>query len=188
MSFTNEAISETELIERCKRNDREAVRLLLVIHGDLIAQVAARMSYNKQLREDIFQEVVKQVILRICSFKGKSRFSTWLYRVAVNTALKLLKKEKQCCAETMPDEIAGDNDNIYAGYEQNEIRKHVLNTVASLASRQKECVSLYYFAEMSVAQIAETLNVNENAVKTALFKARKNITNHLHKKGIIECV
>jgi DNA-directed RNA polymerase specialized sigma24 family protein len=57
--------------------------------------------------------------------------------------------------------------------------------LVELPRRQRECAGLFYFAEIGVAQIADMLCMKENAVKAALFKARKNLTVHLRRKGVV---
>ncbi len=176
---------DCSLIQKCKGGDREALKALFIRHAGLIQRVALRMSLDRDMREDVFQEVAKQVIVRIGTFRGDARFSTWLYRITVNTALKLVRAEKRHSAVGFVEECSVSNECTDSAAERRQTRRGILRALAELSSRQRECASLYYFAEMGVAEIADMLSIRENAVKAALFKARKNLTVDLQQKGVV---
>lgn len=176
--------SESSLIKRCKKCENQAFRDLILKHSEMIQRIATRMCYQDYLREDIFQEVVKTVILSIKNFKGRSKFSTWLYRITVNTALKMIQKEKRLVRNKKPEEVISE-DNAALHLERAEEKRHVLIALSNLPKRQRECASMFYYAEMAVSEIAEELSIKENAVKTALFKARRNIALYLERKEVL---
>ncbi|MFP4417510.1 MAG: RNA polymerase sigma factor [Chitinispirillaceae bacterium] len=91
----SEQISEEELIRRCRAAETDAFQLLFSRYGDMMQIIAARMASDRQTRNDIFQESAKCAILRFKTFERRSSLSTWLYSITVNTALKLLRKEKR---------------------------------------------------------------------------------------------
>ena len=184
MATGNSDNFESELIKRGMRGDREALGILFIMHGSRIERIVMRMGFDKQMREDIMQEVAEQFIRKIGTFKGNSRFSTWLYRVTVNTALQTVRREKRHPRMTLYKEPLCPGD-VSSDYEKKEMRNAILDSVSSLPGRQKKCASLYYFGEMSVTEIAQTLSIKENAVKASLFKARKNIANQLEKRGVL---
>jgi RNA polymerase sigma-70 factor (ECF subfamily) len=177
---------EADLVRRCREGEVAAFQALFLRHGDMMQVIAARMAPDEHMRKDIFQEAAKLVMLRFGTFNGKSALSTWLYRVTVNTALKLIRKEKRYVASAEPDSMAAAG-NPATALERKDMVNHLLNELARLPKRQKECASMFYFADMSVAEIAIGLSMNEGAVKAALFKARRSITQTLHRTGVISC-
>jgi RNA polymerase sigma-70 factor, ECF subfamily len=177
---------EAELVRGCREGEVAAFQALFLRYGDMMQVIAARMALDEHMRKDIFQEAAKLIMLHFGSFNGKSALATWLYRVTVNTALKLLRKEKRYTYLAEPDSIEAGG-NPATSLERKDMVRHLLNGLARLPKRQKECASMFYFADMSVAEIAAGLSMNEGAVKIALFKARGNITQTLRRKGFISC-
>ncbi len=176
--------SDSSLIRECKKGDEKAFRDIIVKHHEMIQRIAARMCYEDYLREDIFQEVIKTVIVSIKNFKGRSKFSTWLYRITVNTSLKMIQKEKRFLKNKRAFEyIPGEDADVHC--ERVESKRHVLVALSKLPKRERECASMFYYAEMSVSEIAEELSIKENAVKAALFKARRNIVSYLEMKELL---
>ena len=85
-------LSERELVEACKRGDREAFRALFETHKDKVYSVALRYSGDAAAAMDIAQETFLKLFSRIADFRGDSGIETWLYRLVVNSCLDQKRK------------------------------------------------------------------------------------------------
>lgn len=175
---------DAELLLRCRKREVTAFQELFLRYGKMMQVIAGRMAIDEQMSKDIFQDAARLVIMKIDTFNARSALSTWLYRITVNAALTMMKKEKRYTTLPEPDTLEAIG-NPASNLEYRDMVKHLHSELSRLPQRQKECASMFYFAEMSIAEIAKGLSMNEGAVKVALFKARKSITQALHRKGVI---
>jgi RNA polymerase sigma factor (sigma-70 family) len=187
-----EPVQNTELVVRSQQGDAGALKELLVSNSRLIQAVSARMTRNPQMQEDIFQEVVMRVIRKIGDFRGNCKFSTWLYRITVNVALTFMAKEgwykKTVGLEEVPEQAMKSEQNIEDAVDRKRALKEVMAIVLKMSPKNREVFSLFYFADASIDEIARQTGMRSNGIKAVLFKARKMITKHLRKKGLLDIV
>ena len=100
MTFISQA-NETELVTRAQNGDRNAFSELVRTHSQGVLNVIYRMCGSMQIAEDAAQETFIQAWLRLPSYRLKSSLRNWLYRIAVNSAIDMLRKEKRI----LPGEI-----------------------------------------------------------------------------------
>src|SRR6187455_905499 len=81
--------ADTDLVERANGGDRAALEKLVLRHQAWIYNIAVRMVFQPQHAEEVTQEVLVKVITRLSTFKGESKFRTWLYRIAANHVLNM---------------------------------------------------------------------------------------------------
>lgn len=119
-------------------------------------------------REDLFQEVIFQLWRSYPSFGGGSKSSTWLYRVALNTAMASFRKNKPnvTSAECLPD-IRFDDIN----YEDNERQEKLFESIRQLSEPDRALIALY-LDELSYQQIAGILGISENNVGVKLNRIK----------------
>jgi RNA polymerase sigma-70 factor (ECF subfamily) len=182
--------AENDLVARCRQGDQQAFHDLVRIHGSIIAGIARRMAFNRDLEKEIFQEVAVRVIESIAKFEGRCRLSTWLYRITVNAALNVLAKEKSgrsaVSLESLPDLRAPSGEgNALDRAAERELFLKARQGLLSLPQGNQEILSAFYFAEMSVNEIARDVGKSAGAVKAVLFKGRKAIAEYLKKQGVI---
>jgi len=119
-------------------------------------------------REDLFQEVIFQLWRSYPSFSGSSKSSTWLYRVALNTAMASFRKNKPdvTLAEYLPDVQLEDNINEY-----NERQEALLAAIRQLSEPDRALIALF-LDELSYQQIAIILGISENNVGVKLNRIK----------------
>src|SRR4030095_7673642 len=91
---------DVELVERARNGDREALELLVLRHQAWIYNIAVRMVFQPQDAEEVTQEVLVKVITRLASFRGESKFRTWLYRIVANHVLNMRRRAAEAVAPT----------------------------------------------------------------------------------------
>src|SRR6516165_4692497 len=101
--------SDSELVERAKNGDRRALDKLVLRHQAWIYNIAIRMVFHPQDAEEVTQEVLVKVITKLSTFKGKSQFRTWLYRIAANHVLNMKRRSAETKVTTFADYGAAIN-------------------------------------------------------------------------------
>ncbi|MCD6120907.1 MAG: sigma-70 family RNA polymerase sigma factor, partial [Spirochaetales bacterium] len=138
--------------------------------------------------EDSLQEIFIKVYRYLGTFKLGNRFRPWIYTIAINHLRKQYKKKKNIIQftpaepeflESLPDNSAGTNP--LSVFEKKEVRAEVNKAISNLKGDLKEVVILYYINEMSVEEVAQTLKLGKENVKSRLFRARKILKNILKK-------
>jgi RNA polymerase sigma factor (sigma-70 family) len=95
--------SDAELIEQTKNGDRDALEKLVLRHQAWIYNIAIRMVFHPQDAEEVTQEVLVKVITKLSTFKGESRFRTWLYRIVANHVLNMERRDAENKVTTFAD-------------------------------------------------------------------------------------
>jgi RNA polymerase sigma-70 factor (ECF subfamily) len=186
------SLPESDLVARSRNGDKQALRELLFANVGIIRSVAARITRNPQLSEDIFQEVAMRVIRKINDFRGQCKFSTWLYRIAVNVTFTMLARETDHKRVTGLDDVpeqalAGDQD-IEEDIDRKRMFEKAVAVITGMPENSREVFSMFYLADASLDEIAKQTGKSENAIKAILFKGRKLITSHFKKSGLMQSV
>jgi len=133
--------------------------------------------------EELAQEVFVKAYDKLHTFNFQSQFFSWIYRIAINTAISHQKKARRYLhPEQMPEQHGPSADGPDRRLEQDEEEEWVRKAVARLSEPHQSVVVLYYFEELSYAKIAEVLEVEEKRVKSRLFDARRKLKEMLGKK------
>jgi RNA polymerase sigma-70 factor (ECF subfamily) len=131
---------------------------------------------------DFTQEVFLKVFRGLTNFEGRSRFSTWLYKIAYNTAINSAhrKKEFHSLAE---DEQAGDFDTPEQGAMRRLAKDAVREAVKTLPDRYRICVDLFFFYDRSYNEIEAITGFPVNTIKSHVFRAKKLLREKLQDFG-----
>ena len=103
-------ITDVDLVEQAKNGDRAALETLVLRHQAWIYNIAVRMVFQPQDAEEVTQEVLIKVITKLGSFKGESKFRTWLYRIAANHVLNMKRRSAETQTTTFADYGAAINN------------------------------------------------------------------------------
>lgn len=179
--------SDLELLALTAAGDHAAFAELVRRHQSWVFNLAFRFSRDRQDTEELAQEVFLKVWKYARTFRGRSAFSTWLYRLAVNTCLNYRQKKK-IDPEPLPlfGDFAAAADAAGTEILAQEQQILVNNALNALPARQKMALILANFEGKSYEEIAVIMKVSISAVETLLFRARQNlaaILKPLKKKG-----
>lgn len=173
-----------DLVNQVKEGKRTAFDDLVRLFQRPIFNLALRMINNYETAQDVTQEVFMKVFRSLSQFKGQSRFSTWLYAIAVNTCRNqrhaaqrksFLELRGGEWAESGPDgkDLLVDpapGPDIYA--ERNETSAAIQNVIAGLSEEFATAIILRDIQDMSYEQIAEVLGCSLGTVKSRISRAR----------------
>jgi RNA polymerase sigma-70 factor, ECF subfamily len=160
---------ERALISRASRGDVDAFSKLVSAHSALVRGVTLRM-LGDQEAQDASQEVWVRVWANMKSFRGDSAFSTWLYRVTVNTCLSLRRKESRRRTREVEEELAhlsissGDGDPEEAALDA-ERREEIQVALGSVRAEHRAAMVMRHMEGLSCAEISEALGVPNGTVK-----------------------
>src|SRR5713226_10007008 len=96
-------VADAELVEQARNGERAALEKLVLRHQAWIYNIAVRMVFHPQDAEEVTQEVLIKVITKLSTFKGESKFRTWLYRIAANHVLNMKRRSAETKVTTFAD-------------------------------------------------------------------------------------
>lgn len=156
----------------------QAYTTLVNTYKDGAVMLAYNILLNREDAEEAAQDAFVSVYTSLHTFRAASRFSTWLYRIVLNTALNKKKIKKRVTArltEVPPGELPADFGSAYTTGITADQRKHIQQAMRALNERERICVTLYYLNELSVEEIHELTGISRSNVKVLLHRGRKNL-------------
>jgi RNA polymerase sigma-70 factor (ECF subfamily) len=166
--------SDRELAERARDGDRDAFRQLLERHHDTAYRVAFRFIGSVEDAEDIAQDVCLALAHKLRSFRGTSRFSTWLYRVVVNACHDHLRRQKS--TRTLQSNYAVFRAMDEADQAHDAERAGSLtHALGALEPKLRETVVLVLSEDLTHAEAAEALGCAESTISWRMHEARKKL-------------
>ena len=127
---------------------------------------------NAEDASDFTQEVFLKTFRNLSRFEGRSRFSTWLYKIAYNTAINSITRKKEYHS-LVEDETVSDNDTPERGVLRGLARDAVLEAITELPERFRVCVDLFFFYDRSYQEIEAITGYPVNTIKSHVFRAKK---------------
>ena len=162
-------MSEAELIQEARRGNAAAVQALYERYSPRVYAVVRRISGDDDVAQDYSQETWIRAIRALASFRGEARFSTWLHRIAVNTALQAIRKE-----ETRRKRVAPMPRHLAAPVEERDVllRKRLQWALDQLPPKMRQVLILHEVEGYSHEEIGELMSIATGTSKSQLFKAR----------------
>jgi RNA polymerase sigma-70 factor (ECF subfamily) len=179
-SRTNEAY----LIKRVSDGEREAFYELVRPYERMVYATAISIVKNPADAEEVAQEAVLKAFSKLASFRGESKFSTWLIQITYNEARMKLRKAHSNLYESIDDTQQNEDGEFwpkdYADWrpipsevlEENEIRQAVQDAISSLSTNYREVLILRDVHRLSIKETTMILGISEGSVKTRLHRAR----------------
>jgi RNA polymerase sigma-70 factor (ECF subfamily) len=164
------------LVAQILSGQKDLFRLLIRRYQQQVHAMGLSFFRNQEDAADFVQEVLLKCYRNLGSFKGRSRFSTWLYRIAYNTAVNNInrRKEYQSLAEEPLTEENPETEIL-----RKAAREAVKEAVAELPEKYRVCIDLFFFYDRSVKEIEEITGFPENTVKSHVFRAKKLLRKNL---------
>lgn len=182
---TQEAISRqvsdpmADIVSGCQKRDRQAQRLLYEHCHERLYRLLVRM-VGQQDAPDLLQQVFLQTFLKIGQFSGRSRFETWIYRLAINECLQFRRQRSRTHYEMATDEPVDPSGDHTERAQQQELMERAL---AQLPPELRAIFVLRELDGLSYRQIAEALGIKEGTAGSRLNQARTQLRGHLVELG-----
>lgn len=174
---------EQTLAQKAKNGDADAFEDIVRRFEKQLYNVSLRMLGNPQDAADAVQETFLKAYTALPGFRGESKLSVWLYRIARNVCVDALRKRRETVSLTNVDEEGKEleweiPDNRYdpaALVERADLHQAVRAAIDCLPADQKQALILREFGELSYEEIGETLSLDIGTVKSRIFRARKKL-------------
>jgi len=176
---------DDKLVAAAKRGDTQAFKELVLRHRQRVVAVAQRITNNREDAEDVAQDSFHKAFLYLDAFQEKSRFSTWLTRIAMNEAFMLLRRRRGV-VEVLPDNaddgrkpgpeaFVDHSPNPEESYLRRERADLLTEAINRLGSTIRTTILLRDIEERSVKETAQILGASITAVKARVFQGRRKL-------------
>jgi RNA polymerase sigma-70 factor, ECF subfamily len=183
-------------LRRASRGERKAMQTLVAVLSPYIERHLLRYPLSDDDRRDLLQATLIQVMRRLRTFRGESRFSTWLFRVTANEALMLMRSKKRHGARFVGGldleelgRLRGANDpqasplaDEMAGAKERDSR--VRQALDELPPVYRDVVEMHYTDDLGLHEIAARLATTESAVRSRLHRARSRLRRIFERDGL----
>ncbi len=157
------------LVDRFLHGDHSVFEILYRRYYDKVFAIARGVLIDADEAADAVQEIFTLVYRHLGRFDRRSKLSTWLFRIAVNRSIQEARKHRFKNRTLELTEAAGKE----APPEHEEMDPLIQAALSKLSPQDRAILSLFYWEELSLNEIAESIGCNENAAKTRLYRARE---------------
>lgn len=169
-------MDERELITKFKQGDRSAFRQLVEKYQDPVINISYRFLRNKEEAEETAQEVFLKVYLSAKTYQHNTKFSTWLFKIAVNLCLNKLRDKRKLPTSQLEEDLSTplklQPDKLL---EQENLNKTVREAIDSLPEQQRTVILLNQTGDFSYQEMARMLDCSISAIESRLFRAKENL-------------
>lgn len=156
----------------------EGFRQMMDQYQERLYSMIYRMTHSADDTQDVLQETLVKVLLNADRFKGNSSLYTWLYRIAVNESITMLKKRKRQMTSEL-DPTQHEQQDFGTEWTDRQLQKALKTAIEALPEKQRIVFNLRYFEELGYQQMSEILDTSVGALKASYHHAVKKIENHL---------
>tara|TARA_R110001592_G_scaffold17135_5_gene72615 strand:+ start:30928 stop:31512 length:585 start_codon:yes stop_codon:yes gene_type:complete len=172
-------LTDENYIEKILKGDSNTFAFLIDKYKDMVFTLAIKMVKNREVAEEVSQDAFLKAYKYLPKFKGDSKFSTWLYKIAYNTSLDALKKNSNQRDNVAIDEITvnyiSSVETVLDGIEREERAVIINDCLEQLPKDEKVILLFFYFKELSLKEIIAITSMSEANVKVKLHRARKKL-------------
>ena len=148
-------------------------------YKDMIFTLAIKMVKNREIAEEISQDTFLKIYNSLSKFKGDSKFSTRIYKIAYNTCLDYLKKNKKeehnVVIDELKEHLIKTTTNALSLLEDQERKQDIQYCLNLLPSEESFLLTLFYFEDQNLNEIGKIMDISVNNVKIKLFRSRKKL-------------
>lgn len=178
------AEADAQAVARARAGDPEAFQALVARHGRAVFRLAYRMTRNEHDAEDVVQETFLKAYRSLDRFEDRSQFGSWVYRIAANCALDLLRARGRRDARLAP--VEDDALEPLAGMaspdpapdrlvESQRVRRRVEVAMARMSDLERSAFTLRHFEGLSIEEIGSALGLDTSAAKQSVFRAVRKV-------------
>lgn len=186
---------ELTVIRRVQHGDTEAFELLVAAYEKTVYNVALQMTGSREDAQDLTQEAFLKAYSSLPTFRGDSKFSSWLYRIVSNLCLDFRRRQGRRPSssltveddegETLQLDVADESQSPEALLERKLTREAVRRGLQELPEEQRQILLLREIQGLSYEEIGEAMHLEPGTVKSRIFRARKKLCAFLLKDGNI---
>jgi RNA polymerase sigma-70 factor (ECF subfamily) len=173
------------IVSQIVSGQKDLFRLLVRQHEKAVYAMGCSFFRNKEDASDFTQEVFLKTYRSLGGFEGRSRFSTWLYKIAYNTAINEVsrRREYSSLADENTGTLPNSGDTPEHAALKNAAKEAVRQAVKELPERFRICVDLFFFYDRSYQEIEAITGFPVNTIKSHVFRAKKLLREKLENLG-----
>jgi len=165
-------------MERVSQGDAQAFQQLVDSGIDRVVSIARRMLGDEAEAEDIAQEVFLRLWKQADKWEGgRAQVSTWLYRVTVNSCIDRMRGRREETVDELP-EMPGEATQQLA-LEESDLQEYVEAALQKLPERQRAALVMFHYENLSMNEVAETMEISVDAVESLLARGRRALKSSL---------
>ncbi|GAB5466433.1 MAG: sigma-70 family RNA polymerase sigma factor [Candidatus Kapaibacteriales bacterium] len=165
-------MEEKELLHRIQTGNDSAFDYFVNLHREMVYSLCLNMLKSQMDAKDIMQEVFLRVYKSIGKFDGKSSLKTWVYRICYNRCLDEIKKKSRFAKLK---EAFSYRAITFSKQSHTFERQLISEALGYLNVDDRALLTFYYLEELDLKEISDIMNINENTLKTRLFRARTKL-------------
>jgi RNA polymerase sigma-70 factor (ECF subfamily) len=171
--------TDHQIIQQVLGGDTQRFGILVERYEGFVFTIIIRMLRSKEAAEEVAQDTFIKAYTGLSGFRGESKFSSWLYQIAYRKALDYIKANKKHRAVSLVEEITEDNmaaiENALDLMIADERKQMISDAIKQLDAAAATIVTLYYYEDASVREIATIVSLSEDNVKVKLYRSRKKL-------------
>jgi RNA polymerase sigma-70 factor (ECF subfamily) len=174
------SINDQDIIEKVLKGDTHAFSQIVDCYKDMVFTLSLQMMKDRDDAEEVAQRSFIKLYKKLKSFKGKSKFSSWIYRITYNTCLDELRNRDKSYKLVQINEYTENElktiENVLDHMQSEELSQTIKNCLEQLPGEMGFILNLYYYEDFSINDIAESLGLKPNNAKVKLHRARLKLT------------
>ncbi|HEX5719740.1 MAG TPA: RNA polymerase sigma factor [Thermoanaerobaculia bacterium] len=163
------------LVQHAQQGDADAFRELVERHSTRVFRLSWRITGDEASAEDAVQETFLRVYRSLHRFDARSRFGTWLHRIAVNTAVEMMRKRRPETQMEEPEPLPSTAPGPERAALSQEVQRSVRTALGELSPMERTAFVLRHFEGRPIAEICRHLGLRESAGKQAIFRAVRKL-------------
>jgi len=171
--------TDQQLIDKTLKGDTRAFGELVERYQSFVFTIVIRIVKVREEAEEVAQDSFIKAFQSLASYRGESKFSSWLYSIAYRKALDALRKNKKNSSLELIEEITeGDCsviENALSYIEDQERSNVIKKCILELPEKEAAIITLFYFEEQSIKEIAKVTQLTEDNIKVKLYRSRKKL-------------
>ncbi|MFI5192722.1 MAG: RNA polymerase sigma factor [Chitinophagales bacterium] len=179
-------LTDTEIISRVLHGEQAAFSLVVERYQNYVFSLVLRLIENREDAEEVAQDVFVKTYRSLADFRGESKFSTWLFTITRTTCISFLRKKKLHTVSLDNETTGLQVENKESGFRANIIEQKsshdVLNeAIRMLGADDNQVLNLFYKGEQTLEEIGKIMEMDPNAVKVKLHRARQRLKDKMEK-------
>lgn len=172
-------MSDLELIAAARGGDRSAFDALLRLHQDRVFAICLSTIRDRELALDATQETFLTLFRKLDKFDGRSAFTTWLYRVTINTCYDVLRRNRRHATDQLPEHHDPPDPTAEDPFASAEVRTEISDALAALPDEFRAAIVLSDLEGLPLGEVAAVLDIPVGTVKSRVFRGRRLLADML---------
>lgn len=166
---------EEKVIDAIVNGDANSFSLIVDAYKNMVYTLCIQLMKDSMIAEEIAQDSFLKAYKNLHSFKGESKFSTWLYKISYNTCLSALRKKKIEYGELNESIHGHDSDNAFDSLVRDDRNSMIKDLLLKLKEEDRAVIQLFYLEEQSIKEIVDITGITESNIKVKLHRTKAKL-------------